>query len=88
MYYVLGLVLVAMAIELLAWRKVWGPSESQAAPAPQPVAQPVFREYLPAEIRVIEKEAAYQRELRAARRGHTLPQPETTFRGLPYVSNP
>lgn len=84
-YAILTLVFVAACVELFAWEKVWGGEKYAAQPEVAPVVEPqrVFKEYSAAEIRVMEKEAQYQRELRAEQMGYCLLPRQGNFRNLP-----
>jgi hypothetical protein len=85
MYYFAGLIIIALAIDLLAVRKVWGTDGSPVVPKPpMPSApQPAPREYLAAEIRVMDKEARYRKELRAAQMGYCLLPRQSDIREFP-----
>lgn len=85
MYYLAGLIILALAIELLAMHKVWGTDGSPVVPKPaMPSAtQSAPREYLAAEIRVMDKEARYRKELRAAQMGYCLLPRQSDIRQFP-----
>lgn len=88
MGYIIALVVAALCIELVVrvnTRKSGGVAFDKAKSA----AVPIFskgdsqRKYLPAEIRVMDKEAQYRRERRAAQMGYCLLPRQANFRGLP-----